>query len=66
MNTAPQTPGQETGIDPLWRAALALLEDDLLRRDAAARTRRAYGVDLAQFARWAQRARLTARGRRPA
>jgi site-specific recombinase XerD len=36
-----------------WNDALALLEDDLLRRDAAARTRRAYGVDLAQFARWA-------------
>jgi site-specific recombinase XerD len=38
---------------PAWNDALALLEDDLLRRDAAARTRRAYGVDLAQFARWA-------------
>jgi site-specific recombinase XerD len=36
-----------------WNDALALLEEDLLRRDAAARTRRAYGVDLAQFARWA-------------
>jgi site-specific recombinase XerD len=36
-----------------WNDALELLEDDLLRRDAAARTRRAYGVDLAQFARWA-------------
>jgi site-specific recombinase XerD len=61
MNTAPQAPVQETGIDPLWRAALALLEDDLLRRDAAARTRRAYGGDLTQFARWA-----TARGLQPA
>jgi integrase/recombinase XerC/integrase/recombinase XerD len=36
-----------------WNDALALLEEDLLRRDAAARTRRAYSVDLAQFARWA-------------
>ena len=36
-----------------WNDALALLEEDLLRRDAAARTRRAYGVDLAQFAHWA-------------
>jgi site-specific recombinase XerD len=36
-----------------WNDALRLLQDDLLRRDAAARTRRAYGVDLAQFARWA-------------
>jgi integrase/recombinase XerC/integrase/recombinase XerD len=32
---------------------LTLLEQDLLRRDAAPRTRRAYGVDLEQFARWA-------------
>jgi site-specific recombinase XerD len=61
MNTAPQAPGQETGIDPLWRAALALLEDDLLRRDAAPRTRRAYAIDLTQFARWAD-----ARGLQPA
>jgi site-specific recombinase XerD len=36
-----------------WREALALFEEDLRRRDAAARTRRAYGVDVAQFARWA-------------
>jgi site-specific recombinase XerD len=36
-----------------WDDALALLDDDLRRRDAAARTRRAYRVDIAQFARWA-------------
>lgn len=53
MSTALQTPGGTTGIDSVWRAALSLLEDDLLRRDAAVRTRRAYGADLAQFARWA-------------
>ncbi len=41
------------GISSAWNDALALLEDDLLRRDAAVRTRRAYGVDLSQFARWA-------------
>ena len=35
-----------------WNDALALLEDDLRRRDAASRTRRAYGTDLALFARW--------------
>jgi site-specific recombinase XerD len=45
---------------PAWNDALRLLEDDLLRRDAAVRTRRAYGVDLAQFARWA-----SARGLEP-
>jgi site-specific recombinase XerD len=36
-----------------WRAALALLEDDLRRRDAAPRTRRAYAADLKQFIEWA-------------
>jgi site-specific recombinase XerD len=36
-----------------WNDALQLLEDDLLRRDAAVRTRRAYRVDVVQFARWA-------------
>ncbi|HEY5343744.1 MAG TPA: tyrosine-type recombinase/integrase [Solirubrobacteraceae bacterium] len=36
-----------------WTDALALLDDDLRRRDAAERTRRAYSVDLCQFARWA-------------
>jgi len=36
-----------------WRAAIAMLMDDLARRDAAARTRKAYGVDLEQFAHWA-------------
>jgi site-specific recombinase XerD len=53
MSAAPKAPGETPGIDPPWRAALALLQGDLLRRDAAARTRRAYGVDLTQFARWA-------------
>jgi site-specific recombinase XerD len=36
-----------------WRAAIGLLMDDLVRRDAAERTRRAYSVDLEQFAQWA-------------
>jgi site-specific recombinase XerD len=36
-----------------WLAAAALLEDDLRRRDAAPRTRRAYAADLAQFTSWA-------------
>ena len=44
-----------------WSAALELLRDDLHRRDAALRTRRAYAADLEQFARWAH-----ARGRAPA
>lgn len=36
-----------------WARALELLDEDLRRRDAAARTRRAYRVDLGQFADWA-------------
>jgi site-specific recombinase XerD len=60
MDTALKTPAPPTRLDPRWREALALLQDDLLRRDAAVRTRRAYGVDLSQFARWAG-----ARGLRP-
>jgi site-specific recombinase XerD len=41
-------------LPPEWTSALELLQEDLRRRDAAVRTRRAYAVDLGQFARWAQ------------
>ena len=37
---------------PAWREALALFEADLRRRGAAEKTRRAYGVDVGQFALW--------------
>jgi site-specific recombinase XerD len=43
----------ETVPSGAWVQALALLQDDLRRRDSAPRTRRAYAVDLEQFARWA-------------
>jgi site-specific recombinase XerD len=36
-----------------WQEAIGLLMEDLARRDAAERTRRAYRVDLEQFASWA-------------
>jgi site-specific recombinase XerD len=36
-----------------WLEALELFAEDLRRRDAAERTRRSYGADLHQFARWA-------------
>jgi integrase/recombinase XerC/integrase/recombinase XerD len=36
----------------VWREALALFDSDLRRRGAAEKTRRAYGVDLGQFATW--------------
>ncbi len=38
---------------PAWDAALARFDDDLRRRGAADKTRRAYAADLRQFARWA-------------
>jgi site-specific recombinase XerD len=37
-----------------WRRALAVLDEDLHRTNAAPRTRRAYGIDTLQFACWAQ------------
>jgi site-specific recombinase XerD len=40
-------------MDSTWQAALELLEADLARRNAAARTKRAYRVDLGQFGDWA-------------
>jgi site-specific recombinase XerD len=46
---------------PAWREALALFDADLRRRGAAEKTRRAYGVDLGQFALWG-----TAQGLEPA
>ncbi len=45
--------GDQGPLPEDWRGALALLEEDLGRRDAAPRTRRAYRVDVDQFARWA-------------
>ncbi len=45
-----------------WAEAAALLDDDLRRRNAAERTRRAYGADLRQFARWASAAGLAPGG----
>jgi site-specific recombinase XerD len=47
------------GARAVWREALDLLDSDLRRRDAAPRTRRAYGVDLNQFARWATARSMT-------
>jgi site-specific recombinase XerD len=53
MRVAEEEIGDE--LPPVWAAALALLEADLVRRDAAARTRRAYALDGRQFAAWAAR-----------
>jgi site-specific recombinase XerD len=45
--------GPQTPLQRAWEQAIALLDEDLARRDCAARTRRAYSTDLSQFARWA-------------
>jgi site-specific recombinase XerD len=52
--------GRPPGLLAQWQAATQLLQDDLRRRDAAPRTRRAYGADLAQFVQW-----VTAQGLAP-
>jgi site-specific recombinase XerD len=44
---------EQAPVHSPWARAIALLGEDLQRRDAAERTRRAYAVDVAQFARWA-------------
>jgi integrase/recombinase XerC/integrase/recombinase XerD len=44
-----------------WNEALELLEQDLRRRDAAERTRRAYVADVEVFARWASAQGLATR-----
>jgi integrase/recombinase XerC/integrase/recombinase XerD len=51
--------GEEVRTQAAWRSAIGLLMEDLVRRDAAERTRRAYSVDLEQFAQWAVAQRLT-------
>jgi integrase/recombinase XerC/integrase/recombinase XerD len=48
-------------VSPEWRAALGALDADLRRRSLAEKTRRAYGIDAEQLARWA-----TARELQPA
>jgi integrase/recombinase XerC/integrase/recombinase XerD len=45
--------GERVRLHGAWAEASALLELDLRRRDAAPRTRRAYALDVGQFARWA-------------
>ena len=46
-------------LPPAWARALALLDEDLRRRSASEPTRRAYGTDAEQFARWAESRGLT-------
>lgn len=53
MTFATHAEGSRQALAERWRAALALLDSDLRRRDASEKTRRAYGVDADQFAVWA-------------
>ncbi|MGH2831140.1 MAG: tyrosine-type recombinase/integrase, partial [Solirubrobacteraceae bacterium] len=50
---------KQVQTDDAWSDALQLLQADLLRRGSAAKTRRAYGSDLQQFAAWAREQALT-------
>ncbi len=55
MHEHPQVPAPtrpDTTSEP-WRAALEALDDDLIRRAVAAKTRRAYASDGRLFAQWA-------------
>src|SRR3954452_18693214 len=53
MKNSP-TPAEDRPPEPspAWREALALFDADLRRRGAAEKTRRAYAIDLGQFADW--------------
>jgi integrase/recombinase XerC/integrase/recombinase XerD len=53
MKNTATAPHPTSAPSPAWQAALAAFDDDLRRRGAAEKTRRAYGIDLGQFARWA-------------
>src|SRR4051794_22548629 len=48
----PPEPAPEPDPGPAWRDALRLFDADLRRRGAAEKTRRAYAIDLGQFATW--------------
>jgi integrase/recombinase XerC/integrase/recombinase XerD len=57
MSTQP--PDVQPSLSESWLRALALLDEDLRRTNAAPRTRRAYGIDTLQFAYWTNGHRLT-------
>ena len=59
MSAEQQPEERSSGVRHAWERAIELLAEDLVRRDTAARTRRAYGVDLRQFADWAHALALT-------
>jgi site-specific recombinase XerD len=58
METIRAPAPSEAGISTQWRAAADAYDEDLRRRAVAAKTRTAYGIDTAQFARWATKGEL--------
>jgi site-specific recombinase XerD len=60
MKNTATAPHPTNPLSAAWQQALEAFDDDLRRRGAAAKTRRAYGIDLRQFGGWA-----TARGLDP-
>src|SRR5919206_3809483 len=53
------TASQGRAVSDPWRAALRTFDQDLRRRAAAERTRKAYGTDAAELAAWATAHGLT-------
>jgi site-specific recombinase XerD len=53
MSPKAATAEKSKPLEAPWEHAIGLLDADLALRDAAPRTRRAYGVDVEGFARWA-------------
>jgi site-specific recombinase XerD len=54
MRSSPATDTSAPALSAPWTAALRTLEADLIRRDAAPRTVRAYRVDVEGLARWSE------------
>ena len=53
------TVAPDTSLSEPWMRALALLDEDLRRTNAAPRTRRAYAIDTLQFACWSDAGETT-------
>jgi integrase/recombinase XerC/integrase/recombinase XerD len=65
MKNSPTGPEDRPQPAAAWSQALALFDADLRRRGMAEKTRRAYGVDLGQFALWCTAQELEPRDATP-
>jgi site-specific recombinase XerD len=59
MKNSPTGPEDKPEPSPAWAEALRLFDADLRRRGMAEKTRKAYGVDLGQFALWSSEQGVT-------